>query len=91
MLPLLAFAFFKFQAAPSLGGLVSQQFDEKPRSSPSSVASSGVDTFETMRRQYKIACPEQKYQTRIFSKDPLIIYVENYLSYEETRYLLNLA
>lgn len=93
VLPLLAFAFFKLQSNPSLlGGLASsEKLHEQPRSSPSSVASSAEDTFETMRRQYGAACPEHNYQTHIFSTDPLIIYVENYLSYEETRYILNLA
>lgn len=27
----------------------------------------------------------------MFSTDPLIVYIENYLTFEETQYLLNLA
>jgi hypothetical protein len=47
--------------------------------------------FDQMRQEYEAQCPVQKYQTRIFSTDPLIIYIEDYLSYEETKYLLRLA
>ncbi|KAJ5434834.1 Prolyl 4-hydroxylase alpha subunit [Penicillium cf. griseofulvum] len=47
--------------------------------------------FGQMRQEYEAQCPVQKYQTLIFSTDPLIIYIEDYLSYEETRYLLHLA
>lgn len=100
VLPLLAFAFLKLQTGSLLGepGDLSPShqpvdFDKQPRSSASSVASEFEDdnTFDALRRQYAVACPEHKYQTHIFSTDPLIIYIENFMSYEETRYILNLA
>jgi len=47
--------------------------------------------FEAMREEYTRGCPSHQYKTRIFSEDPLIVYIEDYLSHEETRYILNLA
>jgi hypothetical protein len=47
--------------------------------------------FNQIRTEYEAQCAVQKYQTHIFSTDPLMIYIEDYLSYEETRYLLRLA
>ena len=44
-----------------------------------------------MRSQYQKSCPEQLYRPYIFSTDPLIVYLEEFLSYEETRYILDLA
>ncbi|EAW12362.1 putative 2OG-Fe(II) oxygenase family oxidoreductase [Aspergillus clavatus NRRL 1] len=48
-------------------------------------------TFEAMYKQYSIQCPAQKYQTHIFTTDPLIVYIEDYLSHDETVYLQHLA
>ena len=48
-------------------------------------------TFEAMREEYMRGCPSHQYKTRIFSEDPLIVYIEDYLSHEETRYILHLA
>jgi prolyl 4-hydroxylase len=48
-------------------------------------------SFSAMRAEYASACPQHPYKTRIFSQDPLIIYIEDYLSQAETNYLLDLA
>ena len=47
--------------------------------------------FEDMRAQYSISCPKHDFQTRIFSTDPLIIYLENFIGKDEARYILNVA
>jgi hypothetical protein len=49
------------------------------------------DWFGSMTKEYQLACPEQNFRPYIFTFDPLIIYLENYLSYRETRYLIQLA
>ena len=50
-----------------------------------------TDWFSSMTREYDAACPEQNFRPYIFTFDPLIIYLEHYLSYAETRYLIQLA
>jgi len=50
-----------------------------------------VTTFDQLREQYSAACPEHSYKTRIFSMDPLIIYLEDYITAPEREYILNQA
>lgn len=50
-----------------------------------------LTVFDQLREEYARACPKHLYKTRIFSTDPLIIYIENFMSAEETDYLVNLA
>ncbi|MCJ1377762.1 Prolyl 4-hydroxylase, alpha polypeptide [Xylographa soralifera] len=50
-----------------------------------------VSAFDLLYEQYAMACPEHSYKTRIFSMDPLIIYLENYISAPEREYIVNLA
>jgi len=52
---------------------------------------SEVDKFETMRNEYLAACPEQPFRPHLFTTDPLVIYLENYISLAETQYLIELA
>ena len=47
--------------------------------------------FEIMKQQYAAECPDQPFNPHIFSIDPIIIYLENYMSYAETRYLKELG
>ncbi|GME33982.1 hypothetical protein F5Y19DRAFT_445822 [Neofusicoccum parvum] len=44
-----------------------------------------------MYAEYAATCPDHQWETHIFSTDPLIVYIENYLAFEETQYLLNLV
>lgn len=44
---------------------------------------------EVMRLQYATQCPDYSFKTHIFSTDPLIIYIEDFLTQEEAKYLLN--
>ncbi|KAK3313634.1 hypothetical protein B0H66DRAFT_463663, partial [Apodospora peruviana] len=46
---------------------------------------------EQIATRYAAGCPDHAPKTHIFSTDPLIIYVENYLTSEEISYLLHLA
>ena len=48
-------------------------------------------TFESMRERYRQSCPQHQFQTRIFSTDPLIIYLENFIGKDEAKYILNVA
>lgn len=48
-------------------------------------------TLESMRMQYAKECPEYTFRTHLFSSDPVIIYIEDYLSSSEVTYLLQLA
>lgn len=82
----LGLALFKLQTA-SLA-LLSYPFHTHDELLPST---SETTRFDDLRREYAIACPEHHYRTHIFSRDPLIIYIENYLLPDETRYLLDLA
>ena len=50
-----------------------------------------VNPFNQLAEQYAQACPEVSYKTRIFSLDPLIIYVENYITAAEREYIIHLA
>jgi prolyl 4-hydroxylase len=50
-----------------------------------------IASTEQLATRYAEACPEHKFRTHIFSTDPLIIYVEDYLSRDEISYLLRLA
>ncbi|MCJ1398994.1 Prolyl 4-hydroxylase, alpha polypeptide [Xylographa trunciseda] len=47
--------------------------------------------FDQLREQYDRACPEHSYKTRIFSMDPLMVYLENYITAPEREYLVNIA
>jgi prolyl 4-hydroxylase len=47
--------------------------------------------YDILQGQYAESCPTHLYKTNIFTTDPLIIYVEEYLSQPEIDYLLNLA
>jgi prolyl 4-hydroxylase len=80
LLPLLPFGFLQWQNISSKLGL----------GTPKPFSTDAV-TFESMATQYATACPPHTFKTHIFSTDPLIIYVEEYLSKLETEYLLNLA
>lgn len=63
-------------------------------SSAVSLATSGNGTatdLDLLRAEYAQACPQQQLRTAIFSTDPLIIYIENYLAPAEVNYLLQLA
>jgi len=60
-------------------------------SSLSSSSPSGPVTNAQLAAQYASACPDHRPRTHIFSTDPLIIYVEDYLTKPEIAYLLDLA
>lgn len=75
-----------------LGSLMNLSHDDDANASYSagSVNSSHM-SVDQLRAQYAMSCPPHQYRTNIFSTDPLIIYVEDYLSSVEVDYLLNLA
>jgi hypothetical protein len=50
-----------------------------------------ITTFDKLREQYVEGCPEHSYKTRIFSMDTLIVYLEDYITAPESKYILNLA
>ena len=86
----MAFLRWGISGLDKLGSLIypvhTGDVDSSTGSSNSSLL--GVDQ---LRAQYAISCPQHQYRTNIFSTDPLIIYVEDYLSPAEVDYLLNLA
>lgn len=45
----------------------------------------------SLRAQYAQGCPDHTFRTSMFSSDPIITYIENYLSPDEIAYLLELA
>ncbi|KFX92713.1 hypothetical protein V490_05223 [Pseudogymnoascus sp. VKM F-3557] len=94
LVPLLGFTYFQWQsgAITSLSSLHSL-FPEQLRNSGFWSTDPKADVFDTevMRRQYAAQCPDHSFKTHIFSTDPLIIYIEDYLSQDEARYLLKLA
>ena len=57
-----------------------------------SLNSTGASTPESrylaLRDEYAKGCPAHHYTTRIFSMDPLIIYLENFISPAESEYLV---
>ncbi|KAK3681695.1 hypothetical protein B0T22DRAFT_472663 [Podospora appendiculata] len=55
------------------------------------LTASPLSATQTLAAQYAAACPDHRPKTHIFSTDPLIIYVEEYLSRDEISYLLDLA
>jgi hypothetical protein len=94
LLPLLTFGYFQWQlgSISELSELLSPF--TKPGGNNSSLFKELKDdvlNFEAMRQQYAAQCPEKAFKPHIFSTDPLIIYIEDYLSQDETKYLLNLA
>lgn len=95
VLPLLALAALRFQSdavIDNLRILVSETLINIPWSQREIFSGPVVNsTFEYMRSQYEVACPEQPLRPYIFSTDPLVIYLENFLSIDETRHLLRLA
>ncbi|KAK4209263.1 prolyl 4-hydroxylase subunit alpha-3 [Rhypophila decipiens] len=54
-------------------------------------STSPIQTNEQLAAEYSHSCPSHAPKTHIFSLDPLIIYVENYLTPSEISYLLSLA
>ena len=75
--------------------ILSLVFTQFPQSNGNLVVSSlkpnDSDWFSSMTKEYELACPEQTFRPYILTFDPLIIYLEKYLSYRETRYLIQLA
>lgn len=59
-----------------------------------SISSSAVG--QTVRKQMASICTpnmnhdEQKYQVQIFSRDPLIVYIRNFVSRDDIAYLLDI-
>lgn len=88
LFPLLPFGFLSWQNISSR--IDFSKIDFSPSVS-SHVPVNNVSTFQDMAAQYAAECPQHNFKTQIFSADPLIIYVEDYLSQRETEYLLNLA
>ncbi|EOD47680.1 putative 2og-fe oxygenase family protein [Neofusicoccum parvum UCRNP2] len=88
LLPLLPFGFLQWQNISSKFGLGNVDISMP---SFSHAPASNATRFETMAAQYAAGCPAHTFKTHIFSTDPLIIYVEDYLSKPETEYLLDLA
>ena len=43
--------------------------------------------LEQIRQQYAEACPDHTYKTRIYSIDPLVIYLDNYITAQERYYI----
>jgi hypothetical protein len=70
----------------SLHSKLVQQFSDAPSTSPND-----TNQFEVMKEKYAVECPKQNFSPHIFSIDPIVIYLEKYLSYAETRYLKELA
>lgn len=52
---------------------------------------SNNSTFTQMVEQYAAGCPAQFTKPRVFSEDPLMVYIEDYLSPAEAKYLLHVA
>jgi prolyl 4-hydroxylase len=52
---------------------------------------SKADLFDNLAISYEHKCPPHRYQTRIFSLDPLIIYIDNFISPWEREYLIHTA
>ncbi|MCJ1287642.1 hypothetical protein MMC26_006994 [Xylographa opegraphella] len=50
-----------------------------------------VSAFDLLYEQYAKVCPEHSYKTRIFSTDPLIIYLENYITVPEREYIVKMT
>lgn len=50
-----------------------------------------TSSMDALRTQYSASCPDHQFRTSIFSSDPLIMYIENYLSPQEIEYLLEVA
>lgn len=49
-----------------------------------------VRTQLTSTYPSSIEHPEQSYQVQIFSRDPLVVYIRNFLSADEISYLLDI-
>lgn len=54
----------------------------------SKVVSTPESRHLALRDEYAKGCPAHRYTTRIFSMDPLIIYLENFIAPAETEYLI---
>jgi len=94
LLPLLTFGYFQWQlgSISELSEFLSPLTKLGGNSSAlSKELKDDVLNYEVMRQQYAAQCPEKAFKPHIFSTDPLIIYIEDYLSLDETKYLLNLA
>lgn len=87
---LIGLALLKFQTSST--DLFPYQFhpNDKPAISLSSTEPE-IAFFEKMQKEYAVACPDHQYQTHIFSEDPVMVYIENYLHADEAKYLSNLA
>lgn len=48
-------------------------------------------SMAALRTQYAQGCPDHTFRTSMFSSDPIITYIEGYLSPDEIAYLLELA
>lgn len=92
LLPLLPFTFLSWQNIASKFNFPQVSSPKVTFSSESThIPISNTSAFQTMASTYATACPQHNFKTHIFSTDPLIIYLENYLSHSETAYLLHLA
>lgn len=50
-----------------------------------------IDQEYDLSTHYRKRCPRQKYTARIVHRDPLIIYIENFLSKNELEHLLEIT
>ncbi|KAK3197460.1 hypothetical protein GRF29_216g225057 [Pseudopithomyces chartarum] len=92
LLPLLPFTFLSWQNIASKFNFPQVSSPKVTFSSESThIPISNTSAFQTMASTYATACPQHNFKTHIFSTDPLIIYLENYLSHSEAAYLLHLA
>ncbi|KAK0621050.1 putative prolyl 4-hydroxylase 6 [Lasiodiplodia hormozganensis] len=89
LLPLLPFGFLQWQNISSKFNL--HNIDITMPSFSSATTASPNTTFTAMAAQYAASCPAHTISPHIFSSDPLIIYVADFLTAAETSYLLNLA
>ena len=49
-----------------------------------------LETLALPDEQSSLYCPRQEYTAHVFNREPLVIYVENFLSQDEIAHLLDL-
>jgi hypothetical protein len=88
LLPVLPFEFLQWQ---NISSKFKFKFNAIDVGMPSIPAAPSNDTSITMAARYANACPSHTINPHICSSDPLIFYIADYLTVDETSYLLNLA
>ena len=88
IVPLLAFAFFFYN--PIYDFLTAGKAPPQLRRTPLPQINTELLALEANRSGEASKCGPDSYSVHVFSREPLVVYIENFLSLEERKHLLEI-